>query len=69
MVPFRIECGLFITLNPYAIGRSKLPSNLQSLFRMVAMTVPDSSLIAHVILMNAGFEKAKTISEKILNVF
>jgi dynein heavy chain len=46
IVPFKVQCGLFVTLNPYALGRTKLPSNLKNLFRIVTMIVPDSTLIA-----------------------
>jgi hypothetical protein len=69
LIPFKIDCGLFITLNPYALGRSKLPSNLINLFRIVSMITPDSIQIGQVMLMNKGFERAKMLSEKIVKVF
>ena len=48
-VPVDPGAGIFVTLNPAGKGcggRSRLPDNLKQLFRSVAMTVPDSQLIA-----------------------
>ena len=69
LIPFKPECGLFITLNPYVLGRQKLPSNLKNLFRVVTMVKPDSTLIAQTRLMNAGFDKNKALAHKIIKTF
>jgi len=50
-------------------GRQKLPTNLKQLFRPIAMSVPDDLQIAEVILYSEGFQNAKLIAKKLVQIF
>ncbi|KAM6217436.1 dynein axonemal heavy chain 14 [Rhynchocyon petersi] len=67
-IRINMSCAVFITINPGYRGRVNLPDSLASLFRPVAMIVPQYKLIAEVVLLSFGFKSAKTLSEKLASL-
>lgn len=51
---------LILDFTGYA-GRTELPDNLKSMFRPISMVVPDSNLIAEIILFGEGFNNTKVL--------
>lgn len=61
--------GIFVTMNPGYAGRSNLPDNLKTLFRSVAMVVPDRKLITQVMLYSQGIVNAEKLAGRVVDLF
>merc|ERR1712020_33159 len=71
-IPLDPNSGIFVTMNPAGKGyggRQKLPDNIKTLFRPVAMSKPDNDIIAEVSLYAEGFKEAKALGQKLVSIF
>lgn len=68
-LPFDASCCVFITMNPFHVGRTTLPDNLKAQFRPVQMILPDLRIITEVILYCSGFQNSHELAAKIAKVF
>jgi dynein heavy chain len=55
MIKIDRRLGIFATFNPNYAGRVELPDNLKSLFRPIAMMVPNVDMIAEIMFLSDGF--------------
>ena len=69
LIPLKASFGVFITITPGYAGRNHLPDNLKSIFRPVAVTLPDCRVISEVLLYVEGFKKATLLASKVTHLY
>ena len=62
----KTEFGCHVTMDPGLHGTISLPDNVKTLFRPVAMMVPDYALITEGMLFAEGFSNAKALAKKLV---
>ena len=62
------QCGINITMNPSLNSQTKFPDNLRVLFRVCAVSMPDSELIAEILLYSYGFKEPQIIAKKVVGI-
>ncbi|KAI5710267.1 hypothetical protein M8J75_007144 [Diaphorina citri] len=67
----RPTVGLFICMNPGYAGRTILPDNLKSMFRPMALIVPNIKYIAEIMLFAVGFDpdNCQVLANKLTTMF
>jgi dynein heavy chain len=69
LIKSKINCGIFITMNPGYAGRTELPENIRALFRPVSMCIPDFQIIYEIMLMAEGFKTVSQLTKKFTTLY
>lgn len=65
----RKSFGFCVTMNPDYQSRNELPENLKSLLRPIYMLLPNSELIAEVLLISQGFSQSQKLAAKVVALY
>lgn len=68
-ISIKPSVGIFITMNPGYEGRTELPESVKTLFRQVVVIVPDTQLIAEIMLFSQGFIEARMLAKKMAALY
>ena len=68
-IPVKHSLGLFISMSKVIGVKNEIPENLKSLFRQIAINIPEYSVITEVQLFTRGFNDSKKLSQKLTKLY